>query len=378
MTKRQNRMAWLCGWFALVTLGVLGVLAFGESAAAAPNLGRGAVFVMTNSPEGNAILVFRRAGNGRLTQAGSVPTGGLGNGTEPDSLQSQGSLVLSGNRLFAVNAGSDEISVFSVGKKNITLVSKVSSGGSTPTTLAVLDDLLYVVNTRSGEITGFRIGSNGQLTALAGSTRSLTNGPAEPDMGASQISFTPGGTALLVTQKVPPIIDVFHVGEDGLTEGPFPTPSNGMGPFGFAFSRRGHLIVSEAFGGEPNAGAASSYELDEDGTPSVISGSVHNGQTATCWVVITGPYAYMTNTMSGTISRYRVGNDGVLALQEAVAGGTGGAPIDMALARDGEFLYAVVDMTGEIRAFQVEDDGNLTPIRGVRGLPPFAQGIAAQ
>jgi 6-phosphogluconolactonase len=373
MTKRQNRV----GWFALLALSMLGVLAFAESAAAAPNLGRGAVFVMSNLPAGNSILVFRRVVNGKLTPAGAYSTGGLGNGTKPDSLQSQSSLVLSGNRLFAVNAGSNEISVLSIGAKNLLLVSKVSSGGLMPTSLAVLDDLLYVVNAGSGQITGFRIGSGGQLTPLAGSTRNLSGGPAADP---SQISFTPDGGALLVTEKEPNLIDVFQVGDDGLTTGPVPTPSNGPVPFGFDFDRRGHLIVSETFGGAPNAGAASSYELAADGTPSVISGSVGSEQTATCWVVTNGSSVYTTNTMSGSISRYRIDKDGILTLQEAVAGTTGGAPIDMALDRDGQFLYAVVDTTGTIAAFRIEDDGSLTPLRGggARGLPPFAQGIAAQ
>jgi 6-phosphogluconolactonase (cycloisomerase 2 family) len=366
------------GWNALAGLAVLAVLAFAENAAAAPNLGRGAVFVMTNEPSGNSILVFRQNPNGRLTPAGSVSTGGLGNGTMPDSLQSQGSLVRSGNFLFAVNAGSNEISVLSIGKKNLTLVDKVSSGGLLPTSLAVFDDLLYVVNVGSGEITGFRIGSDGQLTPLAGSTQTLTVGPSTPMDGPSQVSFTPNGEALLVTEKGPAVIDVFRVGDDGLIDGPFPAPSNGQGPFGFAFSRRGHLVVSETNGGPPNEGSASSYTLADDGTPSVVSGSIGNGQFATCWVVITGPYAYMTNTVSGTISRYRVGNDGSLTLQQAVAASTGGNPIDMALSAGNQYLYTIVDGAGALRVYRIEDNGSLTAVRGVSGIPPFSQGIVAQ
>jgi hypothetical protein len=40
------------------------------------------VFVMTNDPDDNSILVFPRNPNGRLIAAGSVSTGGLGNGNE--------------------------------------------------------------------------------------------------------------------------------------------------------------------------------------------------------------------------------------------------------------------------------------------------------
>jgi 6-phosphogluconolactonase len=372
---RIRTLAW--GWIALVALATVGALVFVESAEAAPNLAKGAVFVMTNDPGGNSILVFRRNPNGRLIAAGSVAMGGLGNGTMPDALASQGSLVRSGNLLFAVNAGSDEISVFSIGKKKLTLVETVSSGGDLPTSLAVFDDLLYVVNTGSGEITGFRIGSGGQLTALAGSTRPISGGPSTPMEGASQVSFTPDGDALLVTVKMPSVIDVFRVLENGLTDGPHTAPSSGGGPFGFAFDRRGNLIVSETNGGPPNEGSASSYAVADDGTPTVISGRIGSGQIATCWVVITGPFAYMTNTASGTISRYRVETDGMLALQQSVAATTGGNPIDMALSRGEELLYTIVDGTGRISIHRVEDDGSLTPVKGGVNVPPFSQGIVA-
>jgi len=200
MRKVKSRTGLVWGWIALVVLATVGVVAFMENAAAAPNLGRGPVFVMTNDPGGNSILVFQRNPNGRLIAADSVSTGGLGNGTMPDSLQSQGSLVRSGNFLFAVNAGSDEISVLSIGRKKLTLVDTVPSGGDIPTSLAVHDDLLYVVNAGSGDITGFRIGSGGQLTALAGSTRPINEG------SASSYSVAADGTPT--------------VRDDGLTDGP--------------------------------------------------------------------------------------------------------------------------------------------------------------
>jgi 6-phosphogluconolactonase (cycloisomerase 2 family) len=150
----------------------------------------------------------------------------------------------------------------------------------------------------------------------------------------------------------------------------------GGGPFGFAFNRRGRLIVAETNGGPPNEGSASSYSVAANGTPTVISGMADNGQIATCWVVTTGPFAYMTNTISGTISRYRVQNDGVLVLQQPVAATTGGNPIDMALSGRDAFLYTIVDGAGRINVYSVEDDGSLTAIRGVN-VPPFSQGIVA-
>src|SRR5688572_21854879 len=73
----------------------------------------GAVYVMTNRPAGNEVLAFGRAADGSLGEPHAFATGGLGTGS---GLGSQGSLLLTdGARwLLAVNAGSDELSVFRV------------------------------------------------------------------------------------------------------------------------------------------------------------------------------------------------------------------------------------------------------------------------
>src|SRR5262245_24634641 len=84
------------------------------------NLHTGAVYVLTNQVE-NAVAVFHRSAQGTLTPAGQFPTGGTGDPGDPaknDPLGSQGALILSGGNqfLFAVNAGSNQISVLRIGK----------------------------------------------------------------------------------------------------------------------------------------------------------------------------------------------------------------------------------------------------------------------
>ena len=73
----------------------------------------GRVFTATNAPAGNEIVIYHHAANGSLSTSGRVATGGQGSG---GGLGNQGGLVLSknGRWLVAVNAGSNEISVFSV------------------------------------------------------------------------------------------------------------------------------------------------------------------------------------------------------------------------------------------------------------------------
>ena len=81
------------------------------------------------------MAVFDRAADGKLTAAGSVPTGGLGVGDGPIPRGSNPrALVLGkGNRfLYAVNGGSDTISVFSVAAKGKGLSTRphTASGGT--------------------------------------------------------------------------------------------------------------------------------------------------------------------------------------------------------------------------------------------------------
>jgi len=76
----------------------------------------GAVFVMTNAAGANEILTYKRGTDGSLREGRSFQTGGRGSGGTTDPLGSQGSLTLSQDHslLFAVNAGSGDISVFRI------------------------------------------------------------------------------------------------------------------------------------------------------------------------------------------------------------------------------------------------------------------------
>jgi 6-phosphogluconolactonase (cycloisomerase 2 family) len=334
----------------------------------------GAVYVQTNRAAGNAIAVFQRSADGVLAFAGEVPTGGLGTGA---GLGSQGSVILSedGRWLLAVNAGSNDISVFRLEAGNLTLIDRVPSGGVRPTSLTLHKDLLYVLNAGdSGNITGFTMDPNGKLTALAGSARPLSGSATAP----AQVSFSRDGSTLVVTERATNMIDTYAVGSDGIASGPAVHPSSGATPFGFAFTQQGALIVSEAFGGAPLASAVSSYGLSNGGFQ-VVSASVPTGQTAACWIAVSknGKFAYSTNAGSNTVSAYRVGTDGSLALIDGAAGSTGGSPIDASVSNNGQYLYVLNGRDHNISAFAIQADGALTSLGTVEGLPMGSAGIVA-
>jgi 6-phosphogluconolactonase len=354
----------------------------------ARNLHAGAVYVLTNQVE-NAVAVFRRSHDGTLTPAGEFSTGGAGDPVaqpqDPptDPLASQGALILDEDNefLFAVNAGSNQISVLKISQSGLDLIDVVDSGGIRPISLALHENLLYVLNEGgTPNVTGFTVAEDGTLTPLTGSTQPLIGGTAADP---AQVNFNGDGTLLVVTEKMGNRLDTYTIDQNGLPSPPIDNASSGMTPFGFAFNNADFLVVSEAFGGTPNASAASSYNVGVDGLLSVISGSVPNSQTASCWVVITnnGNLAVVSNTGSGTISSYGIGSgDGTLTLINPIAANTGpdSAPRDMALNTSSRFLYVQIGGGTAVASFRVGHDGSLTLIDTDEGLPFGAQGIAAK
>src|SRR4029453_3263587 len=171
------------------------------------NFHAGAVYVLTNQVE-NAVAVFHRSAQGTLTPAGEFPTGGAGDpvppgggGPAPDPLASQGALILGrGNQLlFAVNAGSNQISVLKKRGSALDLAEVVYSGGTRPISLTLHENLLYVLNAGgTPNITGFSVADDGTLTLLADSSQPLIGGAAAD---AAQIGFSSDGGLLVVKKK---------------------------------------------------------------------------------------------------------------------------------------------------------------------------------
>lgn len=336
------------------------------------------VYAMSNAASGNTILTFNRASDGSLSGVGAVATGGAGSGSTLSG--AQGALVVSRHLrlLFAVNAGSDEISLFAIGHDgDLRLVDVKPSGGNMPVSIAVHRRVVYVLNAASGTVSGFHLDVHSGLTPIPHSSRTVTGGAAA---APAEVQFSPDGEILVVTGKATNVIDTYVVDEDGRLHGPRAHPSNGKTPFGFAFTERGSLVVSEAFGGAAGQGAASSYRLREFGGLQTVSATVHDDQSAPCWIAISedGHFVYTTNTASGTISSYSLRHDGALSLLASIAGTTGGGPTDLALSRESRFLYALVPNAGAISGFAVGDDGRLRAVGTTTELPLSASGLVAR
>ncbi len=215
-----------------------------------------AVFVQTDNTAGNQVVAYERADNGGLTLAGAYNTGGLGGqltGSVVDHLASQGSLTYDQHSatLYAVNAGSNSVSVLGVRGDRLALRQVVNSGGAFPVSVATFGSLVYVLNAENGGSVQGYVNFLGRLFAIPGSNRALGLNPtATPQFvnTPGQVSFSPDGSKLIVTTKANGSdIDVFAVGRFGLLSPSAVVNSEpGAVPFAISFDAAGHLVIAEA------------------------------------------------------------------------------------------------------------------------------------
>lgn len=337
----------------------------------------GRVFTATNAPAGNEVLVLGAAAGGAIALLDRVATQGQGSG---GGLGNQGGVTLSGrgHYLFVVNAASHTVSTFAVRRRGLVLRSVVDSGGLQPISVTEHRGIVYVLNAAgAGNVAGF-LNLGGRLRPLQGGMQPLS---AAGGVGPAQVGFSPDGDVLLVTEKATNKLTSYRVRHGGRIDAPVVTASAGLTPFGFAFDRRGHALVSEAFGGAAGASALSSYGFEEWGSPapSPISVSVGTTQTAACWVAVSvdGRHAYTTNTGSNSISRYAVRRSGRIELAQAVAATSDAGPIDAAVSGDGERLFVLTAGGHSIHAYRIAHDGSLAAAGRVADLPASANGLAA-
>lgn len=113
------------------------------------------VFVQTENAAGNQIVAYDRSAGGSLSLAGTYDTGGLGGqltGSVVDHLASQGSLTYDQHSalLYAVNAGSNTVSVFSVHGDHLALRQVLNAGGAFPVSVAAHGSFVSVLNAENG------------------------------------------------------------------------------------------------------------------------------------------------------------------------------------------------------------------------------------
>ena len=370
---------------------VMGLSAFAAPIAAGalgpasgPNFGgRGEhpVFVQTDNVAGNQVVAYDRTANGTLTLADTYATGGLGgvlNGSQVDHLGSEGSLTYDAahSLLYAVNAGSNTVSVLSVRGDQLSLRQVVASGGTFPVSVAVHGNLVSVLNVEDGGSVQEFYSLFGHLIPVPGSNRNLgltiPTDTTQFTHTPGQVLYSPDGSKLIVTTKATTnAIEVFNVGFFGfLSPSPVITTEPGSVPFALAFDPAGHLAVGEA-----GPSALATFNLNHNGTLTPIS-TLASGQTGLCWVTATGSLLYTGNTAANSTSGYVTNASGQLTLLGATT--TDPGTVDGAVSSDGHYFYVQTGGKGIVDEFQINGNGSLTEIGSVLvSGAAGGQGIAA-
>ena len=128
----------------------------------------GAVYTLSNEASGNQLVIFHRHNDGSLSLAGTVATGGEGLGS---GLASQGSLIAGrgGRVLYAVNAGSNNLTAFKIHKNTAQVKQILASGGLQPISLTAREDAFTFSITARPSEASIKSRDSGSTAILIGS-----------------------------------------------------------------------------------------------------------------------------------------------------------------------------------------------------------------
>lgn len=320
----------------------------------------GHVYTMTNAEAGNAVVVFNRDSKGRLYQGGVYETGGKGlggNQTFPVPIaDSDGPLRLTrdGKVLFATNIGSNSVTSFRVRKNTLIRVQTVDSGGVRPNAVDAAKGFMYVTNAESATMTGYRYTSSGRMTPIAGSTTTLA-----ADSLPAAVRIDPEHQYLAVTERGTNQTARYPLDASGVPGAPvnYPVAAGSAHPFALFLTSNDVMLTGDE-GNPPPTGPGGDSRLNSfnaaDTSNTNPIDTQPNGETATCWIEMTGNerYGFATSALSGNVTTFSLGTDGKITV-------TGAQHVpdfvasDIGRSSDSRFVYVVsIDVDPMALAFK--------------------------
>ena len=353
---------------AKVTLFLAGLASLGQSA---PHPARKmattgkAVYFITNDIQGNAVVALPIGSNGMLSKGSVTKTGGAGSialGGEtkqpavPDALVGQSALTVAGNNIFAVNAGSNTLSMLAISPSNptcLTMVGKpVAIPGEFPNTVAAsMKGKLVCVGTTGAKAgiscAGFSSKGLGQMDNLRTFNIGQQTPPLGPTNTVSQTFFSNDESKLFTTVKGDPAVN----NTGFLSVFPVQMGRNGKATLSMKDTRSSPKGTAVLFGSAPipnkqdsifatdaSFGAAI---LNLDGEQATVAASqAIDGQKATCWATISAKTnsAFVTDVGVNRVVEMSLKDASIVKELDLSANGDPGL-IDLKSA--GNFIYAL-------------------------------------
>ncbi|KAF2690690.1 hypothetical protein K458DRAFT_426147 [Lentithecium fluviatile CBS 122367] len=324
-----------------------------------------AVYFLTNDAE-NAVVALPIGKDGTLSAGTVTKTGGAGANSidgatkqpaVPDALVGQSALTVVGNALFAVNAGSNTLTMMAISKSDPTCLTMVGQPvaipGEFPNTVAAsAKNKLACVGT-TGAKAGISCASIsarglGEMDTLRVFNIGQTTPPVGPTNTVSQTFFSADEKALLTTVKGDPAVNntgflsVFPVQQGANGAASLSTQDTRSSPAGTAV-----LFGSATIPNNPNSifvtdasFGATVLSLDQNGQASVAGKQAIDGQKATCWATVSGATntAFVTDVATNRVVEMSLDDASIVSMLDLSANGDAGL-IDLRSA--GNFVYAL-------------------------------------
>jgi 6-phosphogluconolactonase (cycloisomerase 2 family) len=303
-------------------ISVFSVLVFSASSQAAAS--SHFVYVESNTPgaQSNSILAYRATADGTLTPLAGSPfaTGGAGF-TDPSfalgPFDSDQNIITNPEHtlLFAVNSGSNTISVFHIavdGSLNSVQGSPFSSNGINPVSMGYENGVLVVVNKHQDpaqaadqslpNYTSFEVDAYGRLNAILDSTVEVANG-SSPSQALVQNNRVFGADflgGLLQSFQ----LDAGHLRQNpplSLPASEFIGVTGPRVPLGLALNPTSPIL----YVGYPTASKLGIYSVNRNGSLQFLR-TVPNSGKAICWLRSndSGTKLYTSNSADHSISVY--------------------------------------------------------------------------
>ncbi|CAH0057151.1 unnamed protein product [Clonostachys solani] len=327
-----------------------------------------AIYLTTNEQQ-NSVVALPIGRNGLLGNGTSISTGGRGASgllasnnqpSAPDSLFSQSALTVSGKYLFAVNAGSNSLSMFLIDQNDstkLTLVQEpLSLPGEFPVTVAASQKKNLVCVGFSGAKAGIscaRFSAHGieAMDQLRPIELGQTTPPHGPLNTVSQVFFAADDKTLYSTVKGDPMVNnTGYFASFPIQDGKVSNEGVRSSPNGTAVLFGSVVIpgTNDVFVTDASFGAAI-LDVTKDGKAvSAHRGPIAN-QMATCWATLnqrTGT-GFVTDAVVNRLVEVSLADASVLSSIDLSANGDPGL---LDLVSHGKYVYALSAGNGTTEA----------------------------
>ncbi|KAI1773275.1 hypothetical protein F4818DRAFT_122454 [Hypoxylon cercidicola] len=328
-----------------------------------------AVYLLTNDAN-NAVVALPISEDGTLAVGTVTPSSGKGSNSvdgatmkpaQPDALVSQSALTIAGNHIFAVNAGSNSLSMLSISKNDPTKLALVGEPAAVPaefpnTVAASAKNKLACVGA-SGAVAGISCTSFSKKGLGAMDTlRSIDLGQSTPPVGptntVSHAFFSDDESTLFTMVKGDPAVNKTgfmsmlaveqSVGCRGAVKIAAAPMDSRTSPAGTAVLFGSQVIpgTSTVFATDASFGAVVISVNTLTGQAAVVGKQSIDGQKATCWAAFAPATksVFVTDVATPRIIEMSASNASIISTVDLSANGDPGF-IDLKAA--GAFLYAL-------------------------------------